>query len=65
MRLTWRGSGAQVVEAAGEVVVSAGPYGSPKLLQLSGLGPADVLREHGIDVVADLPVGQHAHVRSL
>ena len=41
--------------AAGEVIVCAGAIGSPHLLQLSGIGPADPLRSHGIDVVADLP----------
>ena len=38
-----------------EVVVSAGVYNSPKLLMLSGVGPADHLRGHGIAVVHDLP----------
>ena len=53
----------QVVEAVQEVLLTAGPYGSPKLLQLSGVGPASLLEELGIDVVADLPVGEQAHVR--
>src|SRR5439155_22776113 len=46
----------------GEVIVSGGVYGSPQLLQLSGLGPADLLREHGVPVVRDMPgVGSHLH----
>ena len=46
----------------GEVIVSGGVYGSPQLLQLSGLGPADLLRQHGIAVVRDMPgVGAHLH----
>jgi len=47
---------------AGEVVVSGGTIGSPQLLMLSGVGPAEHLRSHGIDVVADLPgVGENLH----
>ena len=38
-----------------EVIVCAGTYASPQLLMLSGIGPADHLREHGIDVALDLP----------
>jgi len=41
--------------AGREVVVSAGAVGSPQLLMQSGIGPADHLREIGIDVVADRP----------
>lgn len=43
-----------------EVLVSSGPIGSPHLLQRSGIGPADVLREAGIEVLHDLPgVGEN------
>lgn len=38
-----------------EVVLCGGAYASPHLLMLSGIGPADHLRAHGIDVIADLP----------
>jgi choline dehydrogenase len=41
--------------ANGEVILSGGAFNSPQLLQLSGVGPAALLRDHGIDVVADLP----------
>lgn len=43
-----------------EVIVTAGVWRSPQLLMVSGVGPADALQQHGIDVVADLPaVGQN------
>lgn len=41
--------------AAREVVLAAGAIGSPQLLMLSGIGPADQLRGLGVEVVADLP----------
>ncbi|MBX4890467.1 GMC family oxidoreductase N-terminal domain-containing protein [Rhizobium bangladeshense] len=43
------------VLATREVLVAAGTYNSAKLMMLSGIGPADHLREHGIAVAADLP----------
>jgi choline dehydrogenase len=44
---------------AREVVLSAGAYGSAAILLRSGIGPERDLRALGIEVVADLPVGQH------
>jgi choline dehydrogenase len=43
------------VRAEREVVVCCGALDSPKLLMLSGIGPADELRRHGLPVVDDLP----------
>ena len=50
----------QVVKARREVVLAASSINSPKLLMLSGIGPAEHLRQNGIAVVADRPgVGQN------
>ena len=52
----------QQIRARREVIVCAGAFGSPQLLMLSGLGPAEHLKAHGIPVVYDLPgVGQNLH----
>ena len=43
-----------------EIILSGGAFNTPQLLQLSGVGPAPLLREHGIAVVLDQPdVGEH------
>ena len=55
-----RGGKTQVLRASGEVILAASSINSPKLLLLSGIGPAAHLAEHGIEVVADRAgVGQN------
>lgn len=50
----------RIARARAEVILSGGAINSPQLLQLSGIGPAALLREHGIEVIADLPgVGEN------
>lgn len=54
------GSKRYIIVARKEVIIAASSLNSPKLLMLSGIGPAAHLAEHGIDVVADRPgVGQN------
>jgi choline dehydrogenase len=54
--------GRRTARASGEVIVSGGAYGSPQLLLLSGLGPAQHLQDMGITVVRDMPaVGSNLH----
>ena len=43
-----------VARASAEVILSSGAFNSPQLLQLSGIGPGDLLRQHGIEVIADM-----------
>jgi choline dehydrogenase-like flavoprotein len=54
------GSSEQTAYAAADIIISSGALVTPKLLMLSGIGAADELGKHDIDVVADLPgVGQN------
>jgi choline dehydrogenase len=53
--LVWDGHEWVTARAAREVILCAGSIGTPQILQLSGIGPADLLREHGIDVIVDAP----------
>lgn len=50
-----RGSARETITAHREVILSASSINTPKLLMLSGIGPADHLAEHGLPVVADRP----------
>ncbi len=48
------------ISARKEVIISAGPVNSPKILELSGIGQGALLREHGIEVIQELPgVGEN------
>jgi choline dehydrogenase len=54
--------GLRTARASGEVIVSGGAYGSPQLLLLSGIGPAQHLQDMGVEVLHDLPgVGSNLH----
>lgn len=50
-----QGNKAKTVRARREIILASGAIGSPRLLMLSGIGPADHLREAGVDSVHDLP----------
>ena len=55
-----KGKETHEVRSRGEIVLSAGAFGSPQILMLSGIGPGGHLREHGIDVALDVPaVGEN------
>ena len=50
----------KTAKARREVILAGGAINSPQLLQLSGIGPGDLLRDHGVEVIADLPgVGEN------
>jgi choline dehydrogenase len=56
------GGAATRYRARREIILCGGAFGSPKLLMLSGIGPAAALRRHDVKVVADLPgVGGNLH----
>jgi choline dehydrogenase len=50
-----QGGKRRILPASTEIILAAGTVNSPQLLMLSGVGPADMLRRHGIQIVADLP----------
>jgi choline dehydrogenase len=63
-------TGVEQVQATREVLLTAGAIGTPQLLQLSGIGPGALLREHGIELRHDLPgVGEnlqdHLQIRAV
>jgi choline dehydrogenase len=66
----WNGGETTIVRARREVILSAGSIGTPQILQLSGIGPAPLLQQHGIDVLQHLPgVGEnlqdHLQIRAV
>ena len=58
----------KIAKANREVILSGGAFNSPQLLQLSGIGPRELLQQHGIPVLHDAPVGEglqdHFYVRT-
>ncbi|HUL92562.1 MAG TPA: GMC family oxidoreductase N-terminal domain-containing protein, partial [Burkholderiales bacterium] len=62
VELVGRETGSGAVAARREVILAAGAIGSPQILQLSGVGPPALLRQHGIAVTHELPgVGENLH----
>jgi choline dehydrogenase len=62
VRIRGRARRERVISADREVILSAGAIGSPQLLLLSGIGPAEQLRAVGVPVAHDLPgVGENLH----
>ncbi|MFL6062298.1 MAG: GMC family oxidoreductase [Marmoricola sp.] len=61
VEVTDKNGAKRTVRAGKEVILSAGFVGSAQLLMLSGVGHAQHLKDHGIQVVSDLPVGDNLH----
>lgn len=61
VEVTDKNGAKRTIRAGKEVILSAGFVGSAQLLMLSGVGHAQHLRDHGIQVISDLPVGDNLH----
>jgi choline dehydrogenase len=61
VQVTDKDGSKRTIRAGKEVILAAGFIGSAQILMLSGVGPAQHLKDHGIDVLADLPVGDNLH----
>jgi choline dehydrogenase len=62
VRVRFGSNAPETVTARREVLLAAGSIGSPQILQLSGIGPGDLLQNLGIPVALDLPgVGENLH----
>jgi len=58
----WQDDEVKTIKCNREIILSAGSIGSPHILQASGIGPADSLRSHGIDVIRNVDaVGKNLH----
>ncbi|CAB4707788.1 MAG: choline dehydrogenase [Actinobacteria bacterium] len=61
VQVTDKDGSTRTIRAGKEVILSAGFVGSAQILMLSGIGHAQHLNDHGIKVLADLPVGDNLH----
>lgn len=61
----WKNGTKYTATAGKEVIVSAGAINSPQVLMLSGIGREEELNKHGIEVIADLPVGENYQDHSM
>ena len=58
----WQDDEVKTIRCSREIILSAGSIGSPHILQASGIGPADSLQSHGIDVIRNVDaVGKNLH----
>ncbi|MCC6946197.1 MAG: choline dehydrogenase [Bradyrhizobiaceae bacterium] len=56
----WQGDAISYAQVRGELILASGAFGSPQILQVSGIGPGALLRQHGIAAVHELPgVGEN------
>ena len=66
----WTGAKLTTAFAHAEVILSAGAIGTPQILQLSGIGPGELLKSKGIDPIVDLPgvganLSDHLQIRTI
>ena len=58
----WQGNEVKTIKCNNEVILSAGTIGSPHILQASGIGPSNLLKSNGIEIIKDVDaVGKNLH----